>query len=90
MLIAVICQSFHSCLQWGHKKGLHEEIEQYYEPSKFVHILLRKILTQNVEIDIISYKDISDHSKLGKSQGRKATGLKHFCHDSRVADEVTE
>lgn len=30
-----------------------------------------------MEIVIILNKDISDNSKLGKSQGRKATGLKH-------------
>lgn len=27
---------------------------------------------------IISLKEISDNSKLGESQGRKATGLRHY------------
>lgn len=31
--------------------------------------------------------NISDNSKLGESQGRKATGLKLKSHDRRVAEE---
>jgi hypothetical protein len=34
--------------------------------------------------------NISENSKPGKSQGRKATGLRHFRYDRRATEEVTD
>jgi len=51
---------------------------------------LRRILTFQILNSYTKNRDISDNSKPGESQGRKATGLRHLCYDRRATEEVTE
>lgn len=68
----------------------------HHQAGFLIYLLIERAVffTENIDFlnDILVYlkKNISENSKPGKNRGRKATGLRHLCYDSRATEEVAE